>query len=254
MDKQNKATIGEGCTILHGVTLGGTGKDHGDRHPKVGNNVLIGAGSLLLGKIRIGDCAKIGAASVLLRDIPAHATAVGSPARIVGRAIEVNPGKEVDIDLQQVRQLGRTASDSSSDTTVTASLTDVSSIISGLYISDGNGISDGCHPFYNNSTTGGQDLFCPYVEFYKSAETAPTGSVTILTLIDILLPEGVPRCLINACFFELDHFGIGYFKTKSFKKDAPLIISRVCDIPIEKVTDLVMKFKNEEEEARTIAT
>jgi hypothetical protein len=68
------------------------------------------------------------------------------------------------------------------------------------------------------------------------------------------LPEGVPRCLINACFFELDHFGIGYFKTKSFKKDAPLIISRVCDIPIEKVTDLVMKFKNEEEEARTIAT
>jgi hypothetical protein len=135
MDKQNKATIGEGCTILHGVTLGGTGKDHGDRHPKVGNNVLIGAGSLLLGKIRIGDCAKIGAASVLLRDIPAHATAVGSPARIVGRATEVNPGKEVDIDLQQVRQLGRTASDSSSDTTVTASLTDVSSIISGLYIS-----------------------------------------------------------------------------------------------------------------------
>ena len=238
---------------MHGVTLGGTGKDHGDRHPKVGNNVLIGAGSTLLGKIRIGDCAKIGAASVLLRDIPAHATAVGSPARIVGRATEINPGKEVDIDLHQVSKLGRTASDSSSDTTVTASLTDISSIISGLYISDGDEISDSCRAFYNNSSTGGQDLFCPYVEFYKIAETAPNGSVTILTLTDILLPEGVPRSLINASFFELDHFGKGYIRTKIFVKDAPSIISRVCVIPIEKVADLVMKFKNQEEEARTIA-
>ncbi len=76
------ATIGDGCTILHGVTLGGTGKEHGDRHPKVGNNVLIGAGSLLLGYIRVGASAKIVAASVLLRRIPPFATAVGVPAKV----------------------------------------------------------------------------------------------------------------------------------------------------------------------------
>jgi serine O-acetyltransferase len=72
------AVVGDGCTLLHGVTLGGTGKDHGDRHPKVGNHVLIGAGASLLGNITIGDSAKIGAGSVVLRPIPAHATAVGT--------------------------------------------------------------------------------------------------------------------------------------------------------------------------------
>lgn len=76
------ATIGDGCTILHGVTLGGTGKDHGDRHPKVGQHVLIGANSSILGNIHIGDSAKIGAGSVVLRSIPAFATAVGAPAKV----------------------------------------------------------------------------------------------------------------------------------------------------------------------------
>lgn len=76
------ASIGDGCTILHGVTLGGTGKDHGDRHPKVGKHVLIGAGSCILGNVHIGDSAKIGAGSVVLRSIPAFATAVGAPAKV----------------------------------------------------------------------------------------------------------------------------------------------------------------------------
>ena len=76
------ATIGDGCTILHGVTLGGTGKDHGDRHPKVGNHVLIGAGTSILGNIHIGEAAKIGAGSVVLRSIPPFATAVGAPAKV----------------------------------------------------------------------------------------------------------------------------------------------------------------------------
>jgi serine O-acetyltransferase len=76
------ATIGDGCTILHGVTLGGTGKDHGDRHPKVGKHVLIGACSSILGNVHIGDSAKIGAGSVVLRSIPAFATAVGAPAKV----------------------------------------------------------------------------------------------------------------------------------------------------------------------------
>ena len=65
------ATVGDGCTLLHGVTLGGTGKDHGDRHPKIAENVLIGAGSSILGNIHVGPGAKIGAGSVVLRDIPA---------------------------------------------------------------------------------------------------------------------------------------------------------------------------------------
>ncbi|KAL7448442.1 hypothetical protein ACHAWC_000628, partial [Mediolabrus comicus] len=75
--------IGDGTTILHGVTLGGTGKENGDRHPKVGKDVLIGAGTKILGNIRIGDRVKIGAGSVVLRPIPSGATAVGAPARIL---------------------------------------------------------------------------------------------------------------------------------------------------------------------------
>ena len=67
------AIIGDGATILHGVTLGGTGKEHGDRHPKVGKDVLIGAGTKILGNIHIGDRVKIGAGSVVLRAIPSGA-------------------------------------------------------------------------------------------------------------------------------------------------------------------------------------
>jgi len=76
------AIVGDGCTILHGVTLGGTGKDSGDRHPKVGTHVLIGAGVSILGNITIGSFSKIGAGSVVLRPIPHHATAVGVPAKV----------------------------------------------------------------------------------------------------------------------------------------------------------------------------
>jgi serine O-acetyltransferase len=90
------AVVGDGCTILHGVTFCGTGKDHGDRHPKVRKNVLIGAGASLLGNIHIGDGAKIGAGSVVLRAIPPGATAVGSPAKIIGRSKEMRPGSEID--------------------------------------------------------------------------------------------------------------------------------------------------------------
>jgi serine O-acetyltransferase len=77
------AEIGENVTIYHGVTLGGTGKDKGKRHPTVGNNVVIGAGSKVLGPINIGNGVKIGANSVVLTDVPSEATAVGIPARII---------------------------------------------------------------------------------------------------------------------------------------------------------------------------
>ena len=76
------AEIGDNVTIYHGVTLGGTGKDKGKRHPTVGNNVIIGYGAKILGPISIGDGAKIGANSVVLKDVPKGKTAVGIPAVI----------------------------------------------------------------------------------------------------------------------------------------------------------------------------
>ena len=77
------AIIGDNVTMFHGVTLGGTGKEKGKRHPTVGNNVFIGCGAKLLGNITIGDNAKIGANAVILKDIPQGATAVGIPGRIL---------------------------------------------------------------------------------------------------------------------------------------------------------------------------
>ena len=82
------AEIGDDCLIYHGVTLGGTGKDVGKRHPTIGNNVLIGTGAKVLGPIVIGDNARVAANSVVLKDIPENCTAVGIPARVVRRAGE----------------------------------------------------------------------------------------------------------------------------------------------------------------------
>ncbi|MDO5096282.1 MAG: serine O-acetyltransferase EpsC [Peptostreptococcaceae bacterium] len=75
--------IGDNCIIFHQVTLGGTGKQKGKRHPTIGNHVLLSAGCKVLGPIHIGDGAKIGANAVVLKDIPAGATAVGIPARVL---------------------------------------------------------------------------------------------------------------------------------------------------------------------------
>jgi len=80
------AVVGDNVSMLHSVTLGGTGKEDQDRHPKIGNGVLIGAGAKVLGNIRVGDCARIAAGSVVLRDVPACKTVAGVPARIVGEA------------------------------------------------------------------------------------------------------------------------------------------------------------------------
>ena len=91
------AEIGNNCTIYHGVTLGGTGKDTGKRHPTLGNNVLIGAGTKVLGPVYIGDNARIGAGSVVLKNLPANCTAVGVPAEVVrinNKAI--NPADDLD--------------------------------------------------------------------------------------------------------------------------------------------------------------
>lgn len=79
------AEIGDNVIMYHGVTLGGTGKNKGKRHPTVGNNVTIGSGAKVLGPITLGDNSKIGANAVVLKDIPNNCTAVGIPAKLVGR-------------------------------------------------------------------------------------------------------------------------------------------------------------------------
>ena len=77
------AGVGDDCLIYHGVTLGGTGKDQGKRHPTIGNNVLLSTGSKVLGPFKVGDGARIAANAVVLKEIPENATAVGVPARVV---------------------------------------------------------------------------------------------------------------------------------------------------------------------------
>lgn len=77
------AEVGDDCLIYHGVTLGGTGKDQGKRHPTIGNNVLLSTGSKVLGPFKVGDGARIAANAVVLKEIPESATAVGVPARVV---------------------------------------------------------------------------------------------------------------------------------------------------------------------------
>jgi len=80
------AVVGDNVSMLHSVTLGGTGKEDGDRHPKIGNGVLIGAGAKVLGNITVGHCSRIAAGSVVLAEVPPCKTVAGVPARIVGEA------------------------------------------------------------------------------------------------------------------------------------------------------------------------
>ncbi|MBP1536337.1 MAG: serine O-acetyltransferase [Ruminococcus sp.] len=88
------AEIGDYCLLYQGCTLGGTGKDHGKRHPTLGNNVMVGAGAKILGPFKVGDNAKIAANAVVLKEVPPNSTAVGVPARIVRQ----NGKRTLDLD------------------------------------------------------------------------------------------------------------------------------------------------------------
>ncbi|MCM1569926.1 MAG: serine O-acetyltransferase [Roseburia sp.] len=88
--------IGDNVTLYQGVTLGGTGKEHGKRHPTIGNNVMIGAGAKVLGSCKIGDNSKIGAGSVVLEEVPPNSTVVGVPGRIVKRFDQSLPQEQLD--------------------------------------------------------------------------------------------------------------------------------------------------------------
>lgn len=90
------AVVGDDASILHGVTLGGSGKEGGDRHPKIGRCVMIGAGAKVLGNIAVGHCARIASGSVVLQDVPANSTVAGVPARVIGQAGCPEPARSMD--------------------------------------------------------------------------------------------------------------------------------------------------------------
>ena len=95
------AVVGDDVSLLHEVTLGGTGKESGDRHPKVGDGVMIGAGAKILGNVRVGNGSKIAAGSVVLHEVPPHATVAGVPAKIVGRPATDEPALLMDQRLDK---------------------------------------------------------------------------------------------------------------------------------------------------------
>ena len=100
--------IGDDVLIYQGVTLGGTGKDTGKRHPTLGNSVVIGTGAKVLGNIRLGDYVKVGAGSVVTKPVPAHSTVVGIPGRVVGGAGVAEPlehGMLPDPEGQEIEDL-----------------------------------------------------------------------------------------------------------------------------------------------------
>ena len=90
------AEIDDDVSILHGVTLGGTGKENEDRHPKIGRGVMIGAGAKILGNITVGHCARIAAGSVVVKSVPNNVTVAGVPARVVGEAGCSEPSRTMD--------------------------------------------------------------------------------------------------------------------------------------------------------------
>jgi len=96
------AVVGDNVSMLHSVTLGGTGKEDGDRHPKIGNGVLIGAGAKVLGNIHVGYCSRIAAGSVVLHDVPPCTTVAGVPARVVGEAGCAQPAINMDQVISNV--------------------------------------------------------------------------------------------------------------------------------------------------------
>ena len=96
------AAIADDVSILHGVTLGGTGSENGDRHPKIQHGVMIGAGAKILGNIEIGHCARIAAGSVVIKPVPNNVTVAGVPARVIGEAGCTEPSRTMDQMLHNV--------------------------------------------------------------------------------------------------------------------------------------------------------
>jgi serine O-acetyltransferase len=96
------AVVEDDVSMLHGVTLGGTGKEEGDRHPKIRRGVLISVGAKILGNIEVGEYSRVGAGSVVLKDVPPGCTAVGVPARLTGCAGAKNPSQEMNQVIEEM--------------------------------------------------------------------------------------------------------------------------------------------------------
>lgn len=118
LDHATGLVVGETCiiednvSILQSVTLGGTGKEHGDRHPKIRSGVLIGAGAKILGNIEVGEGAKVGAGSVVLEPVEHHTTVAGVPAKIVGRNTGADPARDMDHNINHCVRDGKECSSS----------------------------------------------------------------------------------------------------------------------------------------------
>jgi serine O-acetyltransferase len=95
------AVVGDDVSMLHGVTLGGTGKEHEDRHPKVGRGVLLSTGAKVLGNIQIGEYSKVAAGSVVLKPVPPYTTVAGVPARVIGKVDTARPSQEMDHNIPE---------------------------------------------------------------------------------------------------------------------------------------------------------
>lgn len=107
------AEVGDYTSILHNVTLGGSGKETGDRHPKIGTNVMIGAGSKILGNITVGSCARVAAGSVVLEDVPKETTVAGVPAKVIGAAGCNEPARTMNQLLNVVTENEKNEADDS---------------------------------------------------------------------------------------------------------------------------------------------
>lgn len=229
------AEVGDGCTILHGVTLGGTGKETGDRHPKVGAHVLIGANASLLGNIRIGDRSKIGAGSVVLRDIPEGATAVGAPAKIIGHVKEEEPGSDMDEMLQNVQKNHLEKSHHPADAISQSSLLPgVSSVTDSS--TEGDSEDDNIMDSHLFSGTS----LCPWREYAKLTRCAvPADSVSAVLLKSILQPMGVMH--IFPILFALDQQNVGHVPLDSFQQEAEKVLLKLTKLNPEQVRSVVQQ-------------
>ncbi len=95
------AVVGDDVSMLHGVTLGGTGKQNEDRHPKIGRGVLLSVGAKVLGNIQIGEYSRVGAGSVVLKPVPPYTTVAGVPARVIGKAGSPRPSQDMNHDFPE---------------------------------------------------------------------------------------------------------------------------------------------------------
>jgi serine O-acetyltransferase len=261
------ATVGDCCTLLHGVTLGGTGKEVGDRHPKVGADVLIGANASLLGNIVIGNGAKIGAGSVVLGHIPSGATAVGAPAKIIGRAKEAKPGSTIDEALKQVSHLHKSESSATVTTTDTTSHTSSRSNSSMDSDSDVDEMipEETEHNDKKEETTNSMEVpktihhptkphkdtssntncCCPFREYVRMSVSAPPGSITICVLRRLLLPEGCTSFEIGEVLFQLDTHNVGYCKPEVFFKTGRNVLAQKTRLTMERIEEIMTTYERQ---------